>query len=73
MKHLPTLKELIEALQIFAHYGNLDYPTVCEHDTMFVMVSPSIVSPEDTLRLSALGFEASFEEDNFYSYVYGSA
>jgi hypothetical protein len=42
--HTETLmNDLIEALQIFAKYGNPDYPTHCEHDTLMIMG----ICPED--------------------------
>lgn len=65
------MKDLIEALQIFLKYGNPDYPTHCEHDTMYVMIDPELVSDEDKARLDELGFSEG--DNNFYSYQYGSA
>lgn len=65
------MKDLIEALQIFLKYGNPDYPTHCEHDTMYVMIDQELVSDEDKTRLDELGFSEG--DNNFYSYQYGSA
>ena len=50
------MKDLIEALTIFAKYTDLRYPTTCEHEELFVHVSPSVVSIEDTDRLAQLSF-----------------
>jgi len=66
------MKELIEALQIFLKYSNEKYPTSCEHDEMYVHVSPSIVSGADKERLEELGFEPT-DIDNFVSNKFGSA
>lgn len=67
-----ALTELIEALQIFAKYGNPVSPTHCEHDELWVMIDPDIVSDEDKKILDDKGFFAS-SEGNFLSYRYGSA
>ena len=66
------LSNLIKALQILNKYGNPDYPTHCEHDKMYVIISPSKVSDEDLDTLESLGF---FPEDDesFASFKYGSA
>lgn len=65
------LSRLIKALQIFLKYGDVSYPTHCEHDVLTVCVDPSNVSEEDKKKLDALGFFES--EDMFKSYRYGSA
>lgn len=65
------LSGLIEALNIFLKYGDLEYPTQCEHDELTVFVDPSMVSEEDIRRLDELGFTA--DEDCFKSSLYGSA
>lgn len=66
------MKKLIEALQIFLKYGNPSRPTVCAHDTLFVLIDPELVSDEDIKRLDELGF---FPNDvgGFSSFRYGSA
>lgn len=66
------LSGLIEALQIFLKYGDLSRPTHCEHDVMFVCVSPSIVTEDDKRALAILGFIEDGSE-GFKSYRYGSA
>lgn len=65
------LSELIEALQIFLKYGDVQFPTHCEHDELTVCVDPNVVSDEDKKKLLSMGF---FEDDDhFTSYRYGSA
>ena len=66
------MKDLIEAFQIFAKYTQAHYPTGCEHDRLYVMVSPSAVSEGDIQLLEKLGFYAGEEDDNFYSFRFGS-
>jgi hypothetical protein len=65
---------LIEAFQIFKKYipdeGN---PTSCDHDTLYVLVDPAIVTAEDRERLELLGFIAKERDENFYSFRFGSA
>jgi len=67
------LSKLIEALQIFLKYGDVSYPTHCEHDVLTVCVDPSVVSEEDKSALNSLGFIVDESEDCFKSYRYGSA
>lgn len=67
------MKHLIEALQIFLKYTDRPFPTGCEHDVLYVYVSPDDVSEEDTALLQELGFDADRSLDNFYSFKYGSA
>jgi hypothetical protein len=66
------MKELIEAFTIFAKYTDARC-TGCEHDTLYVYVNPAEVSAADIARLDELGFHACAEDENFYSYRYGSA
>lgn len=65
------LSRLIQALQIFLKYGDVSYPTHCEHDVLMVCVDPSKVSDEDKVALKELGFHVG--DDCFQSYRYGSA
>jgi len=68
------MDKLIEALQIFNKYDNPTRPTHCEHDTLLVMIDPSIVSKDDINKLNTLGFFISTEYDScFSSYKFGSA
>lgn len=68
------MKDLIEALQIFLKYSDLDYPTHCEHEYLFVDVDPNIVSNEDKDKLKKLGFvvDTQFDGDGFGSHRFGS-
>lgn len=69
------MRKLIEALQIFLKYGDPDYPTCCEHDTLFVLIDPNVVSEEDKKQLEELGFVPGEEcgVGCFHSYRFGSA
>ena len=68
------MDELIAALQIFRKYGNPQYPTHCEHDTLQVCIDPEDVSDEDKATLDDMGFFPDEEAgDCFKSYRYGSA
>jgi hypothetical protein len=64
--------EIIEAMQIFQKYGEIQYPFHCEHDQLTVAVDPAEVSKKDRERLQELGFEEDVEEQCFYSFRYGS-
>lgn len=72
-----AMKNLIEALTIFLKYGNPEYPTHCEHDTLYICgIKPRDVSAVDKKKLEELGFEITNEfggEPQFYSFRYGSA
>lgn len=65
------MKELIKALQILNKYDNPSNPTHCEHDELWVLVNPSLVTYSDKEQLGKLGFRA--DGDHFISYKYGSA
>lgn len=70
------MKDLIKALQILLKYGNPDYPTHCEHDTLHICgIDPDDVSEEDKAELDELGFFVSDAsgESGFMSFRYGSA
>jgi hypothetical protein len=62
--------DLIKALTILRKYANPPRPTNCEHDTLWVDVSPALVSAEDTVELDRLGFFP--DSDGFMSFVFGS-
>ncbi len=72
------MEDLIKALQIFIKYGNNKYPTACEHDVLYVNISPEIVSDEDKKTLDKLGFFCvdddgePLESGCFESFKYGS-
>lgn len=67
------LATLIEALQIFKKYCNPNYPTICEHDILYVKIDPKTVSKKDILKLEGRGFIPNYELNNFYSHRFGSA
>lgn len=66
------MDELIKALQIFRKYGNPDNPTHCEHDELYIMIDPELVSSEDVAALEELHFSPN-DVDGFSSYRFGSA
>lgn len=68
------MKDLIEALTILSKYTVSKHPTHCEHDVLYVIVDPNIVSVEDITKLEGLGFYVDDENgDCFKSFRYGSA
>jgi len=69
------MKDLIEALTIFQKYKDVDYPTHCEHDALYIMeVGRDEVSAADAKRLEKLGFIWSEEDDGAWiSFKFGSA
>jgi len=68
------MKELIEALSIFAKYADKYAPTHCEHDVLIVVgVAKDQVTKEEAARLDALGFFWSDEYDAWSSFRFGSA
>ena len=74
-KDANTLQDLIEALKIFAKYGNPKYPTHCEHDIMYVRINAESVSDEDKAELDKLGFFVNTEcgDNCFSTYRFGSS
>ena len=69
------MNDLIEALLIFAKYGNPTFPTHCEHDALYISaeISPYSMSFDDRVRVEKLGFFVSVEyrEPIFKSYKFG--
>lgn len=68
-----TISNLIAALEIFKKYGDVTYPTHCEHDVMYVGIAYDDVSVEDKAELAALGFNECGDLGIFQSFTYGSA
>lgn len=66
------MNDLIQALTIFAKYGDPRSPTHCEHDVLYVMINPEDVSEEDKGYLSKLSFEIHDSYECFVSYRFGS-
>lgn len=69
------VKDLIEALTIFAKYQReTRWPTVCSHDLMSIVgVTLDEVTSDDAKRLEELGFFWSEYEESWQSYRFGSA
>lgn len=68
------MKDLIEALTIFAKYHNARSPTVCEHDVLYIVgVGQDVLEIEEVRRLNELGFFWSVTEEGWYSHRFGSA
>lgn len=68
------MKDLVEALSIFQKYKDLQWPTHCEHDVLYIMgVTRDEVSGEDQGRLEELGFLWSESDDCWESFRFGSA
>ncbi len=69
------MKDLIEALTIFAKYKDLHNPTHCEHDVLYIMgVTKDEISQEDAARLKELGFIWSESDGGCWkSFRFGSA
>lgn len=69
------MKKLIEALNIFAKYQDLEWPTHCEHDVLHVVgITKDEVSEEDQKRLDELGFLWSDADDgSWISFHFGRA
>lgn len=72
------MKDLIEALQIFAKYVTDDYyfkhPTHCEHDVLRIMsVHKDQLTEDEQKRVEELGFFWDEGEDCYMSFRFGSA
>lgn len=68
------MEDLIKALQILLKYGNPKYPTVCEHDILYIVgIDIEKISIEDITELENLGFIINIKESEIYSYKFGSA
>ena len=68
------MEDLIKALQILLKYGNPKYPTVCEHDILYIVgIDLEKISIEDITKLENLGFIINIKESEIYSYKFGSA
>lgn len=67
------MEDLIKALTILLKYNPPRCPTSCEHDVLYVHVSPRKVSEADKAALRDLGFAPDDSLGCFRSYRYGSA
>ena len=68
------MDDLIRALQILRKYGNPKYPCHCEHDQLYIDISPELVSDEDKKQLDELGFISGGDDysEGFISFRFGS-
>ena len=68
------MKDLIEALQIFAKYSTTKWPTNCSHDLLAIMeVDRSQLTDSEHKRVEELGFIWDDSEEVYISYKFGSA
>ncbi len=68
------MKDLIEALTIFAKYTNTKWPTNCTHDFLAIMeIEEDTMSKNDQSKVFELGFFWSDEYDAWISFRFGSA
>jgi hypothetical protein len=67
------VKDLLEALTIFMKYiPDDEYPTSCDHDVLYVLCHPNLVSPEDEARLRELSFVIDLDTgEGFLSFRFG--
>jgi hypothetical protein len=66
------MKDLIDALTIFAKYTEDTHPTCCAHGALYVNVEYKAVSEEDRERLYELSFFKSDNGEGFMSFRFGS-
>lgn len=66
--------DLIKALNILLKYTDVEYPTQCEHDLLYIGhgVNPKDMKVDDLDEFYNLGFEYSPELQCFFSYKFGS-
>lgn len=66
------MEDLIKALQIFIKYQNLQWPTICEHDILYIVgITEDEVLEDDKNKLNIMGFH--YEDGSWVSHKYGSA
>lgn len=63
------MRKFIEAMEIFSKYTDGDFFFGCEHDELYVFVSPDDVSEDDKSKLDELGFFTDREYDCFKMYA----
>lgn len=63
--------DLIEALKIMVKHGDVEYPTHCAHDELFVYPNSMDFTDAEIKRLEELGFEPN-DCDGFSSFRFGS-
>lgn len=68
------MKDLIEALQIFAKYVNPYAPTNCVHDELCIMeVHKNQLNEQEQNRVEELGFFWDEYDEAYKSFRFGSA
>jgi hypothetical protein len=68
------MKDLIEALTIFAKYKDERWPTICVHDELIIVgIGRAEISTDDQKRLVELGFDWDDHDDHWRSFRFGSA
>jgi hypothetical protein len=70
------MKDLIEALEIFVKYSDQQWPTVCEHDVLYIVNdndAHTYIEHADRERLRALGFFWDTDVRCWASFRFGSA
>lgn len=66
------MKNLIEALNIFLKYGDVEFPTHCKRDVLYVCgYHKDKMTPEDVARLYDLSFVWDEGYEVFRSFTYG--
>ncbi len=68
------MDDLIAALTIFAKYKKKQFPTMCEHDVLYVVgIRLEEISEDDRAELERLGFFWDSEVETWASSKFGSA
>ena len=66
------MNKLIEALEIFLKYKDLEYPTDCKNDVLYIVGITNLeITIDDRNKLGELGFM--WDGNHWMSYKYGSA
>lgn len=67
------MNDLIKALEIMMKHGDVEYPTHCEHDTLYIFPNSMDFTEEELAKLDELGFfPDDIDGNGFMSFKYGS-
>lgn len=66
------MEDFIKALNIFMKHGNVTYPFSCEYEVLYIFPASNDFTEEEFKELDDLGFHYNEEDENFYSFKYGS-
>lgn len=66
------MKDLLQAIKIFLKYSDVEHPTNCSHDVLWIDVDETVVSKEDIKTLDKLGFFIDEDNGGFMSFKFGS-